>query len=151
MNKQQQNIMIGAGVVIILAITATMVVSNNNKKDSNATMNASGQHAPAAPSVNDSNTKSTNNTAAVAATAVDIKDYMFAPMAIKVKVGDAVTWTNQDGVKHNVVADKPSADAPNGPLIAKGETYSFTFKKAGTYTYHCMPHTYMHGSVIVSQ
>jgi amicyanin len=88
---------------------------------------------------------------AVTATAVDIKEYAFTPETIKVKVGETVTWTNQDSVQHNVAADTPSADAPDGPLIGKGETYKFTFNKAGTYTYHCTPHPSMKGTVIVSE
>jgi amicyanin len=96
------------------------------------------------------NSASANSTA-VAATKVDIQNYMFSPMSIKVKVGDTVTWTNKDSVHHNVVADTASSDAPNGPLIGLGETYSFKFTKAGTYTFHCNPHPYMHGSVTVTQ
>jgi plastocyanin len=47
------------------------------------------------------------------------------------------------------MADTMSADAPSSELLAKGESYSFTFKKAGTYTYHCTPHPYMKGTVVV--
>lgn len=87
---------------------------------------------------------------AVATDAVSIKNYMFDPMVIKVKVGTKVTWTNTDGVHHNVVADQASSAAPNGPLIGQDEKYSFTFTKPGTYTFHCAPHPYMHGTVIVT-
>jgi amicyanin len=66
-----------------------------------------------------------------------------------VKVGTKVTWTNQDSVGHDVVADTESPDAPKSDLLRKGESYSFTFNKAGTYTYYCSPHPYMKGTVIV--
>lgn len=135
--KQQRTIII-TGIIVLLGI-GLLVAMAGGHKDSAKT------------SVTSTSSSKSDTANAVASTKVDIKDYMFTPMAIKVKVGDTVTWTNQDGVRHNVVADKPSADAPNGPLIAKGETYSFTFKKAGTYTIHCMPHPYMHGTVIVTQ
>lgn len=101
--------------------------------------------------------KSANNTpntsalsSAVDTNQVTISGYMFMPMTIRVKVGTTVTWTNQDQVHHSVTADKTSEDAPNGPLIDKGQTYSFTFNKTGTYTIHCMPHPYMHGTVVVT-
>lgn len=93
---------------------------------------------------------SSSQTKAVDADHVTISDYMFSPMTIRVKVGTKVTWTNQDSVHHSVTADTASKNAPNGPLFGKGESYSFTFNKAGTYSYHCMPHPYMHGTVIVT-
>ncbi len=141
--KQNKNIIIGLVVVVIIAVIAAIGISGSKKNANDNTPDTQPSSSSSASSGSTAN--------AVATMAVNIKNYMFEPMAIKVKVGDSVTWTNQDGVKHNVVADKPSADAPNGPLIAKGETYSFTFKKAGTYTFHCMPHPYMHGTVVVTQ
>jgi amicyanin len=88
---------------------------------------------------------------AVATDKVGIENYTFTPQVIKVKVGTTVTWTNKDSVQHDVIADEASEDAPNGPLLKKDESYDFTFKKAGTYTYHCGPHPYMKGTVIVEE
>lgn len=129
MNKKSIGFTLGAAAVIFV-ITAVLL-----HRPSSHTMTT-------APTVDVSS--------AVATNAVSIQDYMFNPMVIKVKVGTTVTWTNQDSVHHNVVADTISSDAPNGPLICKGETYSFTFKKVGTYIFHCMPHPYMHGTVVVT-
>lgn len=95
-------------------------------------------------------TANSNNSAAVATNIVNIKNYMFAPAAIKVAPGSTVTWTNQDDVSHTITADTASIDSPSSMDIAKGQSYSFQFKVAGTYSYHCFPHPYMHGSVIVS-
>lgn len=91
-----------------------------------------------------------NTANAVSTSKVDIQSFSFQPMVIRVRAGTTVSWTNHDTIRHNVVADKPDKAAPDGPLLGKGETYSFTFKKAGTYTYHCMPHPDMHGTVIVT-
>lgn len=93
----------------------------------------------------------TTGSSAAATTAVIISDYTFGPEVIKVKVGDTVTWTNQDDVQHDVVADEASGAAPHGPLLAKGKSYSFKFTKAGTYSYHCSPHPYMKGAVEVTE
>lgn len=82
---------------------------------------------------------------------VDIKDYAYSPATITVKVGTKVTWTNQDNMRHDVVATNPSADAPNSDLFGKGESYSFTFNKPGTYEYYCTPHPYMKGKVVVTE
>lgn len=94
--------------------------------------------------------QSSTGTTASTTNKIAIKDYMFSPAAVMVRVGTTVTWTNQDSVSHTVTADNPSSDAPSSMDIAQGQSYSFTFKKAGTYTYHCFPHPYMHGSVQVT-
>ena len=132
MTKQARLYVIGAATIAILVIA--MVVLHSN---SSMTMSSTA-------------TSAADTASAVSTNKVAIKDYMFAPMAIKVKVGTTVTWTNQDEVHHSVTADQASAAAPNSPLFGKGESYSFKFTKAGTYTFHCMPHPYMHGTVIVT-
>jgi amicyanin len=143
--KNQSKVTI-AVVVVALIIVIGAVAAGGVKKDSaSSDMNMDTTKT----SDTSGTTNSDSDSKAVATMAVDIKDYMFAPMVIKVKVGDTVTWTNRDSVRHNVVADKASDDAPNGPLIGEGETYSYKFTKAGTYTFHCDPHPYMHGTVVV--
>ena len=96
-------------------------------------------------------TKANSNAKASNQNTVTIKDFAFNPGTITVKVGTKVTWTNEDSVSHTVTADTMSADAPASGNIAKGESYSFTFNKAGTYAYHCTPHPYMKASVIVTE
>lgn len=140
--KDQKKLMFGIAVAVIVIIGGVIAAGGMKKNSSSAPITASTSSAKTSTSPSaDSN--------AVATTAVKIENYMFGPMTTKVKVGDTVTWTNMDAVHHNVVADQKTADGPNGPLIGKGETYSFKFTKAGTYTFHCEPHPYMHGTVVV--
>lgn len=138
MKDKKVTIMIIA--VAVLAIAALLIATSGQKDKSSVTISST-----------DSSTAKSQTTTkdAVAATAVTIDNYDFGPKVIKVKVGDTVTWTNNDSVKHSIVADQASDTAPNGDLFGKGETYKFTFTKAGTYNYHCMPHPYMKGTVIV--
>jgi len=91
----------------------------------------------------------TGGTGAVATTAVDMKNLAFAPGAIKVGSGATVTWTNQDGVTHNVTFDN-AVVPPSGPVTA-GTAKALTMPTAaGTYPYHCTLHgTAMSGSVQV--
>ena len=79
---------------------------------------------------------------------VSIQNFAFSPTTINVKVGAKVSWTNQDSVSHTVTADDGSFSSSN---LSQGQIYSFTFTKAGTYTYHCTIHPSMHGTVIASQ
>ncbi len=131
--------------VLVVVISAAILLGNHGKKNDMGSM-------PGGSGSQSSSTSSKPDTSkAVEATAVEIANYSFSPAAIKVKVGQMVTWTNKDAVQHTVTADNKSADAPDGPLLAKDQTYSFTFKKAGSYTYHCTPHPYMKGTVVVTE
>ncbi len=84
--------------------------------------------------------------------AVTMQGIAFSPATLTVKKGTTVTWTNQDGVEHNVVSDTDSPNGGlNGSLISKGEQFSFTFTTAGTYKYHCSIHPHMMATVVVTE
>lgn len=76
--------------------------------------------------------------------AVTMQNFAFNPPSLEVKVGDTVTWTNQDSAPHNV-----AGDAFKSPDMATGATFTFTFDKAGTYSYKCGIHPSMTGTVVV--
>ena len=79
-------------------------------------------------------------------TAVAIDNFAFSPAALKVKMGQQVTWTNKQGVAHTVTAGGGAFDHP----MPSGATFSFTFAKAGTFAYHCTIHPFMKGTVVVA-
>jgi plastocyanin len=92
------------------------------------------------------------------ATSVSIASYTFSPQTLTVTAGTTVTWTNNDSVPHNVVStDSASTGASttgtfSSGNLTKGQTFSFTFDKAGTYYYECSIHAAMagmHGTVVV--
>ena len=85
--------------------------------------------------------------AAGGAGAVTIKGFAFGPATIDAKVGDTITWTNQDSVPHTVTLDDKSVDSGN---INGNATYQHAFTQAGTFTYHCSIHPAMKGTVTVS-
>lgn len=71
----------------------------------------------------------------------------FDPATLTVAVGDTVTWYNADIAVHTVTSDTGLFDSGD---LAPGDTWSYTFAEAGTYTYHCIPHAFMKGTVVVS-
>ena len=77
---------------------------------------------------------------------VTIQNFKFTPQDITVKVGTKVTWTNQDGAPHTV---ESSDGTLRSDQLEKGDTYTYTFTKAGAYNYKCGIHPSMHGSVTV--
>jgi plastocyanin len=68
---------------------------------------------------------------------VTIKDFKFAPQPVQAKVGDVVTWTNQDSVPHSATLDNGACDTDS---INNGANASLVFNAPGTYTYHCKIH-----------
>jgi plastocyanin len=86
--------------------------------------------------------------------ATGLEDKAFQPSPIKIKVGDTITWTNNDLSIHTVSEGNPSIDSipANGfdsGLISPEETFTHTFDKVGTIEYHCTLHPTMLGKVIV--
>lgn len=78
--------------------------------------------------------------------AVAIKGFKFIPQDITVKVGTTVTWTNEDSAPHTV---ESSDGVLRSDELGKGDSWSFTFTKAGKHDYICGIHPSMHGSVTV--
>jgi plastocyanin len=76
--------------------------------------------------------------------AVAIKNFAFGPAAQTVKVGQKVTWTNDDDAPHTVTG----GELDSGTL-AKGASFSFTPTKAGTISYICAIHPSMKGTLTV--
>jgi plastocyanin len=84
---------------------------------------------------------------AAGAAAVTIKDFAFNPATIQAKVGDTITWTNQDSTAHTVTLDDKSVDSGN---VAPNATFGHAFTQAGTFTYHCEIHKQMKGTITVT-
>jgi plastocyanin len=78
---------------------------------------------------------------------VTIVSGAFMPNPISISVGATVTWTNKDSVAHAIVAD---GSLFSSGTIAPGNQYSYTFRSAGTFTYHDTTNPGMAGSVAVS-
>ena len=72
-----------------------------------------------------------------------------------IRVGDTVTWTITSGTHTVTSTDSVESNVMTGdPLdsgfFRAGESWSYTFDEAGTYTYRCDPHASMTGTVVVS-
>lgn len=80
-----------------------------------------------------------------------IKSFAFYPCPLTVKAGTKVTWTNDKGDPiHTVTSDSADPASFDSGNLNPGNTFSFTFAKAGKYTYTCTIHPFMHGEVDVS-
>lgn len=135
---------IAAIIALVVIVAVGWLVFGGNSKDkqsSDQRTNHSGSQ---------SQTPSNNPSKPVATDKVSIADMAFSPAAITVKAGSTVTWTNNDSVAHTVT-ENDGQDGPSSSPLSPGQSYSFTYKKAGTYKYICTIHTYMNGTVTVTQ
>ena len=115
---------------------------------------ASAESAPVAPAI---------ATSAPTGPVINLSSLTFNPSTTSVKVGESVTWRNDEPITHTVTSgrfmgiDKTtglrSSQQPDGmfnaKLDGKGKTFSFTFTKAGTYTYYCDIHQGMNATITV--
>ncbi len=80
------------------------------------------------------------------AATVNMNGSTFAPESVTITEGQSVQFINDDEMAHTVTATDKSFDSGN---IDKGHSWTYTFKKAGTYVYGCSYHAWMHGTVKV--
>ncbi len=84
-------------------------------------------------------------TAHAAQLEVKIDNFTFGPQKLTAKVGDTVTWTNEDDIPHTVV----STGHFRSKALDTADKYSFTFTAPGTFEYFCGLHPHMQGTIVV--
>jgi len=67
-----------------------------------------------------------------------------------------VQWINNDDTAHTVTPDHRHADGYSGDfgstgVLKPGDTYEFLFTEPQEVHYHCQPHPWMTGSVVVEK
>jgi plastocyanin len=88
------------------------------------------------------------DTTPVATDTVKIENFAYSPAVVTVKAGTTVTWTNNDTDPHTVTS------MDNGPVksptLQQGQTFHYTFAKAGRFEYLCTIHPFMTATVVVT-
>ncbi len=77
---------------------------------------------------------------------VRLANFRFDRDSVTVAAGALVRWTNTDPVAHTVTFE---ADESGSPLIPTNGSYVRRFDRPGRYAYHCTPHPFMKGVVVV--
>lgn len=78
---------------------------------------------------------------------VGIVNFSFESASITIKVGDTVRWTVNSGTHTTTSA----SGVWNSNTKATGETFSFTFNEAGSYSYFCSIHPSMQATITVEE
>ena len=89
------------------------------------------------------NVRSENNSSP---TEVRVDNFSFGPETLTVPANKAVTWVNKDDVPH-VIASTDGLFKYKA--LDTDDKFSFTFNKAGTYSYYCSIHPKMVGKIVV--
>jgi plastocyanin len=112
----------------------------------------------------DSTAASTSAGSEADGTVITLSQLMFKPATTEIKVGTKVTWTNDESISHTITSGEPtgidagtslrSGEKPDGmfdeQLAKQGDSFSFTYEKAGTYPYYCDIHNGMNAEVVVT-
>ncbi len=80
---------------------------------------------------------------------VAIRNFGFHPDTVHVPVGATVTWINCETppqAPHTTTSDNA---VWNSPDLTPGDRFSHAFPVAGGFSYHCTPHPFMLGKIIV--
>ena len=77
---------------------------------------------------------------------VVIKDFMFHPTSVKIKVGATLTWVNKDEEPHTVTSE---TGLFRSGAMDTNDTFVFKFDKPGTYHFLCSIHPQMVGTIVV--
>ena len=75
----------------------------------------------------------------------------YNPNPIEIKVGDTVTWINNDSSPHTVTSSSSNDDSSiifDSGVLRESETFSFTFNMEGEHPYYCTLHPNMVGTVV---
>ncbi|MET8082006.1 plastocyanin/azurin family copper-binding protein [Streptomyces sp. NPDC005303] len=133
-----------AGLGAALAAVLSLGLLSAATGSTTASQAAGAAQAPAAAAADMADMK-----AATPDYQVDITGYKFGDgKQLVVEVGQTVRWTNHDSAPHTVTTTKAPVAFDSGTL-QKGDSWSYTFSKVGTYEYYCAVHPDMVSSVKV--
>jgi plastocyanin len=78
--------------------------------------------------------------------AINIYGTTFSPKSATITEGDTVTWVNRDNFNHQILADKGQFASA---ILHPKQSFSVTFRAAGTYTYRDELHPTIRGTITV--
>ena len=75
---------------------------------------------------------------------------------IQLSLNNKVTWENTDQTPHTVTPDTPFKDKYSGDfgssgVVMPGTKYEYLFTQPAEISYHCEPHPWMKGKIIITE
>ncbi|MHC4536403.1 MAG: rhodanese-like domain-containing protein [Planctomycetota bacterium] len=75
-----------------------------------------------------------------------IDNFTFNPPKLQIPINTTVAWMQNEEIAHIIAA---LDDSFKSNTLLKGDNFSFTFTKTGTYEYQCAIHPAMRGKIVV--
>ena len=135
-----------------IAVESVSAQNSTNQQQSSSIDNSGSSNSTS------SSTSGTN--ISIVEEASEMGDQAYDPNPVKVKVGDTVTWTNNDSQAHTVTSGTDSSDPNMGKefdsspglntLLSTRQTFSHKFTTVGEFPCFCQLHPTMVGKVVVS-
>src|SRR5919202_5187903 len=149
------------GLLALAATLATIAVESVSAENSTDQQQASIGNSGSSNSTSSNSTSTGSGTkVSIVEEASEMGDQAYDPNPVKVKVGDTLTWTNDDSQAHTITSGTDSSDPNMGKafdsspglatLLSTDQTFSHKFNTAGEFPYFCQLHPTMVGKVVVS-
>jgi plastocyanin len=151
-------VIIGGIISLVLASAQQQQQQQNSTSNQSMMTGISNQNITltAINGTTGTNETTTNNikNVSIVSGATGLENMAYQPNPIEIKVGESISWINNDLSIHTVTEGSPSTDSvpTNGfdsGLISPEETFTHMFDKVGTVEYHCTLHPTMLGKIIV--
>lgn len=138
--KNSRPLLVTALFALVLAVAGCGSSSKSSSSSSAPSSTSSSASTPA---------PSSSGSSGGGAVTIKMQNIAFDPKQATAKVGQTVTWTNEDATDHNVKADSGATFMSKD--FGKGAKYSYKLDKAGTITYECTIHPGMTGTLTVTK
>lgn len=143
----------GVGIALTVGLIVAGCGGAGNPYSAPSSAPASASPAPSTPAASSGPSAAPSAALACApgsgsaAATVTIKGFAFNPTSVTVKVGEAVTFQNEDGVPHTATMLDGACDS--GTIAGGGGSATLVFSAPGTYRYHCAIHPRMPTATVV--
>ena len=146
MNKKIDN-KIGYGIVVLIVVIGGLIYFTKNTNAPTVDITPSSiQTSIKTPSPTEVTTPALTPNSKHTTYNINIENFSFSKNSISIKKGDTVVWTNKDSAPHTVTGMNGGI---NSGTLGLGQSYSYTFTTAGTWSYLCHFHPSMTGKIIV--
>jgi plastocyanin len=127
-------------IVLLLCAVVALAAAGCGGNDDNSSSGSGGSTSSAT---------SESSSSDGGAVAIKMKGFQFSPKDTTVKVGQTITWTNEDTADHNVTAD--SGEDFKSKDFGKDGTFEYKADKAGKVAYECTLHPGMKATLTITK
>ena len=135
------------GACLVLALGAGC--GDDDEDTGNAGGSAAATQESPAPETTGETTETNDDSGDSGEITIKMKDFAFDPQEVEGKVGQKITWVNEDDAPHNAVQQNGSELKTK--TFERGGSDSVTLDKPGTIEYICTVHPQMTGTIKVTE